>query len=316
MPRVSIGLPVMNGEKYLAGAIEAIRAQTFEDFELLISDNASTDRTQEICEQHARQDERVRYVRQSENLGASRNFNYVYHHTNGEFFRWAAYDDLIRPEYLEACVKGLDASPESVLVYPKTVRIDEEGTILGVFEAATRDATGETPSERLTSLIGRGPLEESIIHMCFPIFGLIRRTALERTSLIASMPRSDMLLLVELALKGRFLPLDDELFLRREHDDGSVTAAENAAEGFQELEALLAAWYDPSKGKRYPATLTRLGLGYTKAAMRTSMSFGQKLRSMKVLAGWMGRHWRAIGGEMKIVTRERLFGVRRAPSRA
>ena len=313
MPRVSIGLPVMNGEKYLAGAIEAVRAQTYEDFELLISDNASTDGTREIAEQHAREDDRVRYVCQSENLGASRNFNYVFHNTTGEFFRWAAHDDLIRPEYLDVCVRALDSSPESVLAYPQTVRIDVQGRELGVYKGALRDATARTAPERLASLIGPGPLEESIIHMCFPVFGLIRRSALNGTSLIASMPRSDMLLLVELALKGRFLPLDDELFLRREHEEGSVTAAERAAKGFKEREALLAAWFDPGSGKRYPATLTRLGLGYTRAAFRTAMPIRQRLKSLWVLLGWLGRHWRAVGGEMKIVIRE-FFQRRRQPA--
>src|SRR5688572_10868700 len=98
-PRVSIGLPVYNGENYLAEAIDSILAQTFEDFELIISDNASTDRTQEICEAYAAKDGRIRYYRSEVNKGSAWNFNRVFELARGEYFKWAAHDDYIAPEY-------------------------------------------------------------------------------------------------------------------------------------------------------------------------------------------------------------------------
>src|SRR4051794_3298661 len=93
-PKLSIGLPVYNGENFLAHAVDSILAQDFRDFELIISDNASTDRTAEICRGYAESDPRVRYVRFETNQGGSRNFCYVFELARGEYFKWAAHDDV------------------------------------------------------------------------------------------------------------------------------------------------------------------------------------------------------------------------------
>ena len=107
-PRVSIGMPVFNGENYLAEALDSLLTQTFSDFELIISDNASTDKTEEICRAYAVRDQRIRYFRNQENLGASRNYNRVFELSSGEYFKWAAHDDLCAPEFLGRCVDVLD----------------------------------------------------------------------------------------------------------------------------------------------------------------------------------------------------------------
>jgi hypothetical protein len=119
------------------------------------------------------------------------------------------------------------------------------------------------------------------------------------------MPRSDVLLLVQLALKGPFIEVNQDLFLRRQHEESSVAAAEKAGRGVQ-VERLLAAWYDPARGKRFPATVTRLGLGYLRAVAHTPMSIKEKIRALRIIAGWIGRHGRVIGGEIKIVIREQF----------
>ncbi len=87
-PRVSIGLPVFNGERYLARAIDSILAQDFRDLELVVCDNASTDRTAEICAAYARRDPRVRYHRNPRNLGAGPNYDRCFHLARGEYFKW------------------------------------------------------------------------------------------------------------------------------------------------------------------------------------------------------------------------------------
>lgn len=305
MSLVSIGLPVWNGERYLADALDAILAQDFDDFEVLVSDNASTDRTQEIAQDYAARDTRITYHRQRRNLGAAANFNYTFHHTSAPLFRWASYDDAMAPEYLSTCVSALQQdSSGAVLAYPGTMRIDENGHSIGPYSAEVRKG-GATASERLAQMIGPGDPLQSMIHMCFPVFGLIRRDVLEGTSLIANMPRSDKLLLVELALAGPFVDVEPLLFLRREHESGSVISAEQAATG-ADRERLLAAWFDPSRGNFFPATLSRLGLGYLRATLRAPQPLGERLRSLKVVAGWAARHARALGGEAKIVIRERL----------
>lgn len=305
MPLVSLGVPVWNGAKYLHDALHSIQAQTFRDFEVLISDNDSTDATREIAERFCREDPRFRLVRQPRNIGASANFNHVFAHTTGALFKWQAYDDVLAPDFLERCVGALTTGPgrEAVLAYTGTQLIDERAAPLRVYDSATRKG-GASASARLSELIGPGDPRQSLLHMCFPVFGLIRRSALERTNLIANMPRSDQLLLVELALLGSFAEIEAPLFLRREHDDGSVIAAERAATG-PELERRLAAWFDPKRGKRFPATTTRLGLGYCRAAMTSPLPPREKARAMARIGGWWRRHARIIGGEVKILARER-----------
>ena len=312
MPNVSIGLPVWNGERYLSEAIEAILAQTYADFELLIADNGSTDNSHEIAMGYAARDARVRVHRHERNLGAAANFNHVFHNTTGHYFRWAAYDDLIATEYLAQCVTALDADRSgAVLAYPKTMRIDETGQPIGVYDRAIRRGEA-SPASRLAAMIGPGDEAASMIHMCFPVFGLIRRDVLKHTSLIANMPRSDKLLLIELALRGPFIEIPQPLFLRREHDAGSVISAEKAKSQV-DVERRLAAWFDPRKGRWYPATNSRLGAGYLKAALRTPMTLRERAAVLRVLANWGRRNGRIIGGEIKILLRERL-GWRSASS--
>ena len=117
-PRVSIGLPVFNGERYLARAIESVLGQDFRDLELIVCDNASTDRTPEICAAYARRDARVRYFRNPRNLGAGPNYDRCFRLARGEYFKWAAHDDRLAPDYLSRTVAALDAAPEAVPGHP------------------------------------------------------------------------------------------------------------------------------------------------------------------------------------------------------
>ncbi len=100
-PKVSIGMPVYNGEEFIREALDSLLAQTFTDFELIISDNASTDGTEAICREYTSKDHRVRYIRQAKNLGAGGNFQFVLYEAVGEYFMWAAYDDLRSKDCLE-----------------------------------------------------------------------------------------------------------------------------------------------------------------------------------------------------------------------
>lgn len=128
IPAVSIGMPVYNGEKFLRGALEALLNQTFGDFELIVSDNASTDATQAICCEYAARDSRIRYIRQPENRGGLWNFDFVLQEARGTYFLWAAVDDLWSPDFLEALRACLEAHPEAVGAQGEYVRIDAGGT--------------------------------------------------------------------------------------------------------------------------------------------------------------------------------------------
>src|SRR5262249_30284044 len=132
-PLVSIGVPVYNGEAFLERALDALRAQDHEHVEIIISDNASTDNTAKICRAAAEHDERVTYLTTDVNRGAAWNFSRLVHVAQGPYFKWAAADDLCRPELVSSCVAALEEDPTAVLCYPRTSLIDEDDLVVGDF---------------------------------------------------------------------------------------------------------------------------------------------------------------------------------------
>ena len=212
-PRVSIGLPVYNGERFLEEALDSLLAQTCADFELMISDNASTDGTAEICRRYVANDRRVRYFRNATNIGFGRNFNRVFRLMRGGYFKWASADDLCKPELLAHCLELLEKDYTAVLAYPKTRFIDENGKILEI-EDPGWDLQSKVAHERLRYVIRAG-------HWVNPLYGLIRASALSKTRLMPSYPGGDYHLLAELSLQGKFVELPEYLFFRRVHPGAS-----------------------------------------------------------------------------------------------
>ena len=152
-PTVSIGLPVFNGERYLAGALNCLLQQDYEDFELIISDNASTDATESICREYAAKDPRIRYSRNATNIGASLNYNRVFGLARGEFFKWASHDDECHPSLVRRCLEVFEQAPASaVLVYSMAEIIDELGRVM--FQSLDRiSSSSARPFKRLTRLL-------------------------------------------------------------------------------------------------------------------------------------------------------------------
>jgi len=214
LPKVSIGLPVYNGSRYLASAIESILGQTFRDFELVLSDNASTDATPDICHAYASRDERIRYLRQDHNIGAGPNHNFCARRATGEYFRWASHDDIMEPEYLAKCVAALEASPDAVLCHSKTRIIGDREE---AFATHLAGLDAPRPSDRFAAVILQP-------HWCVEIFGVMRTSALLRTGLMAGYFGGDKTLLAELALLGRFLHVPEPLFVNRDHPERSLRA--------------------------------------------------------------------------------------------
>lgn len=212
-PRVSIGLPVYNAEEYLSAALESLLTQTFRDFEIIICDNASTDGTEAICQRFASRDRRIRYCRNPYNIGAAANFNRTFKLSSGEYFKWAAHDDLCAPEFLARCVEVLDRDPGVVIAYPCAKFIAKNGEEL---EPYTKKLPTDSPNlaKRYEALLRFG-------YKCHQIYGLIRREALARTPLIGAYVHGDGVLLVRLALLGRFEEIPEYLFFRRQHQDQS-----------------------------------------------------------------------------------------------
>lgn len=211
LPRVSIGLPVYNGMPFLPRAIESILTQSFTDLELIICDNASTDRTQEVCEEYARRDRRVRYYRNERNLGAGPNYDLCFHRSRGHYFKWAAHDDMLAPGYLEKAVAALDARPEAVLCTVGITEIGPDDEVLRAYTNRFDGAGSSSPAHRFGCLINTR-------HQCEDFFGLYRREALVGSGLHDNYSGSDRVLLAEMALRGPFVAVADPLFLHREHN--------------------------------------------------------------------------------------------------
>ncbi len=131
-PPLTIGLPVYNGERFVAEAVESILAQEFGDFLLTISDNASTDATEEICRELAARDARITYERHTTNRGAAWNYNHLARSATSPFFKWAAHDDVLRPTAISRCMEALCDRPEAVLSFPRRMKIDERGDVVKV----------------------------------------------------------------------------------------------------------------------------------------------------------------------------------------
>jgi glycosyltransferase involved in cell wall biosynthesis len=211
-PRVSIGLPVYNGENYVSEAIESILHQTFSDLELIICDNASTDRTETICRGYAAADPRVRYHRNERNLGHARNFNRTLELARGEYLKHAAHDDVLAPTFIERCVAALDANPDAVLCHCLTRVRDPHG------EAVVEPLAGldsDSPAARFAAVILRP-------HWTMEIHGLMRAAAFRRTRQLQGYYGADKALLAELALQGRMLRVEEPLFINRDHPQRSM----------------------------------------------------------------------------------------------
>jgi glycosyltransferase involved in cell wall biosynthesis len=215
MARVSIALTVYNGERYLAAALESLLGQRFKDFEVIISDNASTDGTQAICLHFAAKDDRIRYVRNRVNVGLAGNFNQAFRLSSGEFFKWAAYDDICGPHLLSRCVEVLDHDPGVVLAYPRVAMIDEDGEITKKNDSGP-DMSSSDPAVRLSTLM-RNPFWGT------SMFGVIRSSVLARTGLMRSNAACDHVLLAELCLHGRFVEVPEYDFFNRDHPGRAVT---------------------------------------------------------------------------------------------
>lgn len=209
-PSVTVAMPVYNGERYMAAALDALLAQTFEDFEILICDNASTDGTRDIAEAYARRDRRVLYYRNSGNIGAAPNFNLAFARARGRYFRWAAHDDLCAPSYLAQTVPVLDADPTVVLSHTRVRVMDGQGDVVADEAPSDPGAGSADVAERMRTVMSTG-------HNCFEVFGLMRVSALRQTSLIGRFPTGDKALLVELSLLGRFHQVPEFSFMSRDH---------------------------------------------------------------------------------------------------
>lgn len=268
-PTVPIGLPVYNGERFLERALLSLTRQTFEDYEILVSDNGSTDRTEEICRHYIKDDTRIHYTRHERNRGAAWNYNFTVSQASGRLFKWAAHDDECAPTFLERCLEAFaEAGESTVLCYPRTVFIDEQGGVFARF-LDHLSLLSVKPQLRLNRLL-------RVISRCNPVFGLIRTDALNNTKLIGSYVGADKVLLAELSLMAKFYEISEFLFLRRMHAGISTAAAASERE--------LLAWFDPDKRAWWLTSGSlRLGVEYIRAVARAKLNVAQRRACYRAL---------------------------------
>jgi glycosyltransferase involved in cell wall biosynthesis len=276
IPKISVGMPVYNGERYLSSAIESVLNQSFGDFELIIADNASTDHTEAICREYALRDSRIRYIRNKVNIGAAGNYNLLFEQARAKYFRWFNADDLSSPRLHELCYEALEANPSASMAYGKTDLIDGEGELIDHYDDQL-DLRQISAYERLKEFFLR-------VGQTNAIYGLMRSSALKRTSLMGrgSFPAADTNLMGEMAIHGQIVEISETLFFRRIHEGASSWNRSDRA-------AQQKFW----KGRDAKFTLPTLKceLAYWWAVGRSNVSFKekQKMRFLVARRIWWSR---------------------------
>jgi glycosyltransferase involved in cell wall biosynthesis len=277
VPRLTLGLPAYNGEQFLTEAVDALLAQTFTDFELIISDNGSTDRTGQIAQRYAAQDLRVRYVRHPVNRGSSFNHNFVIEQARGEFFKWVSDDDLYAPNLLQRCIDALDTRPEISLAHAWTAFIDDQGRVTDKIDyPLTTDVPD--PVERFRSLLYTQGGDD--------IYGVVRMSALRQVAPFGSYHWADRPFVAELALHGPFHNVPEFLYFRRDHPDRTTRVGLDIRARCTRL--------DPARANRWRHPLVRLlgeyVLGFISAIRRAPISRRDRVRCGRELLLWLLTH--------------------------
>lgn len=281
VPRLSIGLPVCNGEKYIDESLDALLGQTYEDFELIVSDNASTDGTAEICREYERSDSRIRYFRQERNIGAVGNHNFVFQEARGELFKWAAADDLYARDLLARCVSLLDENPLAVLAHSWTAAFNGSEIIQALPYPLATDS--RSAPERFSSMLfGSGEHDSGLIR-ADDQYGVIRSAALRKVAPQNSFYHSDRVLMTELVLQGPFLQVPEWLYFRRDHADRLHHSSQTVREWSTKM--------DPRRADRIHHPTVRLVgeclWGYGSAIHRAPLPPADRRACYRLLARWV-----------------------------
>lgn len=265
-PLLSVGLPVYNGLPYLEETLQSVRDAEFQDYELIVCDNASTDGTREVVEEFAREDSRIRYFRNERNIGAARNFNRSFELARGKYFRWLASDDLHSHGAIARCVDVLERDPSVFLAFPRTRVIDSDGNVAQDYD----DGDGwssSSPSDRFKYSLGRWGLSN-------PMFGVIRTDVLRHATLQGDYPASDLVMQSDLAIRGRFVRVSGEYYYRRMHD-GCTDSLDAVA---------LAQFYDPNRGSAFGNKRLRLFRELARVVQRAPVTQSERRRMWILLA--------------------------------
>lgn len=284
VPLVTIGLPVYNSERHLARSIESLLAQSYREFVLIISDNASTDRTRAICEGYAAEDCRVKYFRNPVNIGLTGNFNRVFELSHTKYFKWSTGDDFWAPEMLADAVSVLEADPTIVLCYPRTVIVDDEGREQRLFEDKLH-LMQDDPGERFLAVIEH-------IQLVNHHLGVLRADAIRRTQLFGRHVAADTGFIAEMSLYGKFYEVKKPQFFRRFHAESSSWSRAN-----QEHQARR---YHAANVRRVPFNAWLYHRSFWRAVIRSPISSRKKLALLARLAKRAYWDWPSLYEDLRL----------------
>jgi glycosyltransferase involved in cell wall biosynthesis len=310
VPRLSIGVPVYNGQDFLRATLDSILAQTYTDFELILCDNASTDLTAEICREYVQRDPRVRYFRNSRNIGPAPNYNRCFAESRGELFKWCAADDVLAPTFVEKCIAMLDADPLMVAAYPRTLLIDEQGVVLQKYDWDL-DLTHRSPAVRFARLV----FVNHRYHNAHEFWSVVRSDIMRRTAMKGSFPSGDRILMSWWTLMGKMGQVQEYLFLNREHRQRSQCAIPNR--NFRpgsRLSRIVGGgpappyeWWDASKKGRVVFPEWRWVWEYLRAVRKTPLPLATRLACYAAMAGLYGKFAPRLARDLLIALELTLY---------
>lgn len=276
-PRLVLGMPVYNGEKHICETLDSILAQTVTDFCLVISDNASTDATEAICRNYAKRDDRIRYYRQSENLGFARNFSFVFQPEGAAYFKWVAHDDLLKPTYLQRCLELLEQDASLSIAHCVTLRIDEESQETGRY--INLRLNGDRICDRFWRVLWTIDIYE--------VYGVMRSNLVAKTNLAGNYVGSERTMLAKMLFQGNMGYVEEGLFSRRDHT-GAQTAIHIRARQIGDYATILKSQAPKSKVPRIMAPAVRFQK-YFEAIMTFPMPASDRIACLKMLLEWAVR---------------------------
>ncbi|MFF0428764.1 glycosyltransferase family 2 protein [Streptomyces sp. NPDC004520] len=288
-PRLTVGLPVYNGEQYLAESLDALLGQTYGDFELVVSDNASTDGTQEIAREYAARDPRVRYLRLPRNVGATPNHNRVFVECRTELFKWASHDDLYARDLLRRCVEALDERPEVILAHADQAVVDEDGKVKVPYEYTLATASPRAP-ERFRSMLFEPGGDD--------FYGVIRADVLRRVKPLDSYHHADRTFVCEIGLHGPFHQVPELLYFRRDHPTRAERANPSKRSRCVNLDPRRAGLLHPT-----PRLLAEYVWGFVSAIQRAPLSAADRRACYRHLAEWATSRARPGGAGERVEDR-------------
>jgi glycosyltransferase involved in cell wall biosynthesis len=281
-PLVAVGLPCYNSEKYIAESLDCLLAQTFKDFAIIISDNASTEGTESICRRYVARDPRIRYFRNSTNMGMMPNFNRVFSLSNSKYFKWATADDRWHPEMLAKSVAVLEADPNVVVCYPRVVLIDATGVEIKRYEDELHLQQSD-PAQRFLKVMDE-------LRLVNHHLGVLRTDAIRKTSMYGTHVGADVGFVAEMSLYGTFFQLPEHLIFRRFHPDSS--SWERKSKEHQ------ARRYHAANAKRAPFNVWRFHLAYFRAVLRGPLNPWKKFKMLIRLVRTLYWDRRSLGEEL------------------